>query len=263
VPWYVYGVVSSSAVLNRPPAGLDDQPVELVTSGDVVALASPLDDDAYAPGVVERETANVEWVGPRAMAHDRVLTWASDRAPVVPMPMWTAMFASRAGVEAMLREREGELTAVLVRVSRGREYALRMYRVDAELKTALPELSAAMRELGETAARASVGQRYLLERKMEEQAKTEVRNVAQRVASEVMDRLRPSALATATSPIPRTAAADAPGTMILNAAFLVAPDALRGFQEALTAIVDQYGTRGFRFDFTGPWPPYHFVEAGE
>ena len=47
--------------------------------------------------------------------------------------------------------------------------------------------------------------------------------------------------------------------MILNAAFLVASDCLTDFQGTLTEIVEREQPHGFRFDFTGPWPPYHFV----
>jgi hypothetical protein len=27
----------------------------------------------------------------------------------------------------------------------------------------------------------------------------------------------------------------------------------------VTELVAEYGGRGFRLDFTGPWPPYHFA----
>src|SRR5438874_1458678 len=67
------------------------------------------------------------------------------------------------------------------------------------------------------------------------------------------------------SPIPRVAAdaVDSRGSMVLNAAFLVAPAKLEPFQIALTDLVARHSAVGFRFDFTGPWPPYHFVgEAG-
>ena len=70
------------------------------------------------------------------------------------------------------------------------------------------------------------------------------------------------ALDATTSPIPRVTT-DAPGTMVLNAAFLIAPEGLRTFQERLTAIVDIRQPNGFRFDFTGPWPAYHFALVDE
>ena len=49
------------------------------------------------------------------------------------------------------------------------------------------------------------------------------------------------------------------GRAILNASFLVAPPRVVDFQRALTAMVTKYEPSGFKFDFTGPWPPYHFV----
>ena len=47
--------------------------------------------------------------------------------------------------------------------------------------------------------------------------------------------------------------------MVLNAAFLVAPHQFEALQRTLTSLVARHGPHGFRFDFTGPWPPYHFV----
>ena len=49
------------------------------------------------------------------------------------------------------------------------------------------------------------------------------------------------------------------GRAILNASFLVAPGKVAEFQRALTSMVNNYEPSGFKFDFTGPWPPYHFV----
>jgi hypothetical protein len=46
---------------------------------------------------------------------------------------------------------------------------------------------------------------------------------------------------------------------VLNAAFLVSAAGLEAFQRTLTELVGRHGSHGFRFDFTGPWPPYHFV----
>jgi hypothetical protein len=115
--------------------------------------------------------------------------------------------------------------------------------------------------MADSAAAAAPGQRYLLERKLEAEKKSEVRTVSQRIIDDIMTELGSHALRSARSPIPRIAGADgaARGTMVLNAAFLIDPRGLHAFQAALTASVERYGQRGFRFDFTGPWPPYHFV----
>jgi hypothetical protein len=256
--FYVYGIVPAKAASTGAPAGVDDAAVSVVGEGDLAALVSELTGDSYDPESIAAQSGNVDWVAPRATAHDLVLTWASDRGPVIPLPMFTATFASQDSVRAMLRDRAKTLKSVLDRVGRGREYALRVYRVDAELKAALPQLSDEIASLQAAADAASPGQRYLLQRKLEERSKEELRATSQRISAEIRDELAKVALEATTSPIPRMTA-DAPGTMILNAAFLIAPDGLRAFQERLTRIVNDRQPNGFRFDFTGPWPAYHFA----
>ena len=255
---YAYGIVPAKAGVSGAPTGLDDAGVTLIAEGELGALVSELTGAAYEPDAIAASSGDMEWVAPRAKAHDLVLTWASDRGPVIPLPMFASTFGSADAVRAMLRDRAAELKPVLARVARGREYALRVYRVDAELKAALPSLDEEMAKLKAAAEAASPGQRYLIERKLEERAKEELRSTSQRIAGEIRDALAGVALESATSPIPRVTS-EAPGTMILNAAYLIAPEGLRAFQERLTSIVNERQPSGFRFDFTGPWPAYHFA----
>jgi hypothetical protein len=259
--WYVYGVVPATFAGGSAPGGLDDATVsvERADHGDVAALISRLEHPDYEPTTLEERSGDVEWLSPRAMAHDRVLTWASDHGAVVPLPMFS-LFSGAPAVQTMLHDRELQLAATLDRIGAAREYALRVYRVDAELLESIPALSPRLQELAANAATASPGQRYLLERKLDGEKRSEMRAVTQRVADEIVAELTPSARGIVRSAIPRAVDAEAGrGTMVLNAAFLVAPASLPDFQATLTKLVDARGVHGFRFDFTGPWPPYHFV----
>jgi hypothetical protein len=258
--WYVYGIVPSTMPETVLPDGLDDSGVALERNDRVAALVSVLDGAQYAPAALETNSGDVEWLSPRAVAHDRVLTWASDHGAVVPLPMFS-LFSGQQAVRAMLSERSSQLTSALTRVALGREYALRVYRVDAELLGAATSLSPRLSELAKTAEAASPGQRYLLERKLDGEKKIELRSLSQRIVDDIVRELEPHAARMVRSPIPRAGDAETAtrGTMVLNAAFLVAPDRFEALQEALSSLVARHGAHGFRFDFTGPWPPYHFV----
>ncbi len=259
--WYVYGIVPGEFTGGALPEGLDDTRVSVERHGDFAALVSLLDGESYAPGRVEQSSGDVEWLSPRAMAHDRVLTWASDRGAVVPLPMFS-LFSGRDALRAMLDERASQLSSSLARVKQGREYSLRVYRVDAELLDVIPEMSPRLRELAAEAASASPGQRYLLERKLDGEKRGELRSVTQQVVDEIMKQLAGHTVDLVRSPIPRAAErTTGSGTLVLNAAFLVAPSAIDAFQRTLTSIVSRHDQRGFRFDFTGPWPPYHFAHT--
>jgi len=258
--WYVYGITPATIDLDRAPEGVDDVPLELCADEDLAAVASRLDGAQYSPDEIERGTENVEWLAPRAVAHDRVLTWLSDHGPVVPLPVFS-LFSGEETLRKTLRERRVELRKALHRVDRGREYALRVYRIDAELAVVAADHSPRLAELEQSAASASPGQRYLLERKLDTERKKELHGIGARIAREISATLRPFAVeAVETRVSTRTGRAEAEGTLILDIAFLVDPRRLEDFQRALTEIVAQRGGRGFRFDFTGPWPPYHFVQ---
>src|SRR4051812_3942228 len=138
--WYVYGIVPAETSLSSAPPGIDDAGVALEEHAGVAALVSVLDDRAYAPAAIEANSGDVEWLSPRAVAHDRVLTWASDLGAVVPLPMFS-LFSSDEALRQMLSDRSAQLGATLARVGQGREYALRVYRVDAELLAAVTSLS--------------------------------------------------------------------------------------------------------------------------
>lgn len=255
---YVYGIVPSVLDMSGAPAGIDEGAVQLEPAGDLGALVSPVDAAVYASGVDDR-VGDLAWLGPRAIAHDRVTSWASELGAVVPLPMFS-LFHDDARVRQMLRTRHDELAALLARVAPGREYALRVFRLDDVLHEALARVSPRVAALEREAEAAPPGQRYLLTRKLDGVRRDEAREVSETVARTVYETLAARALAAVADPLPSTVDGAA-GTAVLNASFLVGRNALTPFREALTEMVRQHDPSGFRFEFTGPWPPYHFARS--
>lgn len=260
--YYVYGVTPPALDLTEAPQGIDGTSLGIEADGELAAIVSRLDPSAYAPAEVESRTSDVEWLGPRAMVHDRVLTWASDQGPVVPFPMFSAMFRDVRGVRAMLRDRDAELREALAIAVQGREYGLRVYRDEATLLGAVATLSPRLAELERAAAAAAPGQRYLLERKLETERKTESRRVSEETAREVYETLSANAVAAQRIPMPRDAT-ERRAALALNAVFLVAPESYTSFRGSLGRLATRLEPSGFRFEFSGPWPPYHFVERAD
>jgi gas vesicle protein GvpL/GvpF len=255
---YVYGVVGSSVETATAPQGIEGGAVTLIPNGEVAALSTSVSADDYAPAKVEALTADLEWVSDRATAHDRVLTWASDVGAVIPFPMWT-LFRDAKAVKGMLSKRMNELEQTFKRIADGKEFIVRVYVQPGVLMDNLGEHSAELKSLEAEAAKASPGQRYLLERKIEHVRRDSGRDVTASVAGEIHDALRAASMDTVREQPVNSGAPREQGRAILNASFLVAPARVVEFQRALTAMVTKYEPSGFKFDFTGPWPPYHFV----
>jgi hypothetical protein len=255
---YVYGVVGPSIETATAPAGIDGGSVSVIPGNDFAALATSVSAEDYAPDKVERLTADVDWVSQRAMAHDRVLTWACDNGAVVPFPMWT-LFRDAKAVKGMLAKRAKELKTTFARIGDGREFIVRVYVQPGVLNDRLGEHSDELKSLEADAARSSPGQRYLLERKIENLRRDASRDVATKAAGEIHDSLREASMETVREQPVNSGAPREQGRAILNASFLVAPSRVVEFQTSLTGMVNKYEPSGFKFDFTGPWPPYHFV----
>jgi len=257
--WYVYGIVRDGFDPARAPSGLDDAPIELVKSGRIAALASRMPSSAYGPATIEQNTADVAWLSPRAMAHDRVLTWAQDHGGVIPMPMFS-LWRSDAALGKSLTQRATGLAGVFKRVHGADEFGLRVYRRDDAMLATIHEQDKGMAKLRAAAQGASPGQRYLLERKYAEQGKQAVLDASAKAAKHIFTGLKNLSRAAVARPLAEKAKASAAeATLVLNGAFLVDRSKVDAFREAVGAIVRDYQPRGLTFDFTGPWPPYNFV----
>ena len=254
---YVYAAVPPATAVEVAPPGVDEQPVQLVVSDDLAALVSEVDASTYGEGLDDR-VADVAWIAPRATAHDAVLTWASDVGAVVPLPI-LSLFRSEDAVRSMLAARRSELLSLLGYVSRGREYGVRIFRLDDELRRSLGSFSMRVATLeAEVAGAKSPGQGYLLGRKLDQARKDELRAVAAEMAMVAYNELAARSIASTQDALPK-ASPEQTGAAVLNASFLVAHDRIDEFRAAVTELVRAHERRGFRVEFTGPWPPYHFT----
>lgn len=229
--------------------------------GDLAALVSTLDAGAYAGEAAAQRSADPEWLAPRAVTHDAVVMWASDIGPVVPLPMWV-MFGDSEGVASMLASRGPVLQRGLDSVSGTREYAVRVVADRQALAEAAVSLDPALAALDQQAQTAPPGQAYLLRRKLASARKNSTRDVAAQVANEIHSALTAAARASTLRSQSGGAAGDRPN-LILDGAYLVPEDQYDDFRLVLTRLIERYGASGCRFEFTGPWPPYHFVRGDE
>ena len=259
---YVYGIVRDTFDATGAPGGLDDTPVAVAKSGRIGALMSRVPDAGYEPKLIEERSGDVAWLSPRAMAHDRVLTWAHDHGGVIPMPMFS-LWRSEGAVARSLAEQGADLSRVFERVSGADEFGLRVHRRDAALLASIDDFDPEIARLRREAGAASPGQRYLLEAKVAEQAKGAVRAAAQSMVRKIFEELRAISRDALQRPLtPEAGGARVPdATLVLNGAFLVDRKRLDAFRAAVGDHVRDYQPRGLAFDFTGPWPPYNFVSA--
>jgi hypothetical protein len=134
-----------------------------------------------------------------------------------------------------------------------------VYIQPGKFQEGLSRQSAELNALEAEISTASPGQKYLLQRKLEGLRKDSGKEVAARTANDIHDALKVESMESVREQPVNSGAPREQGRAILNASFLVKPARVVDFQRALTAMVNRFEPAGCKFDFTGPWPPYHFV----
>jgi hypothetical protein len=239
---YVYGLVSADTEL---PPNLDG----LGPSGRVSTIAH----ERIAAIVSDVPTDRPLGTRDDLIAHERVLDTIAERSAVLPM-RFPAVVEEEGVVQELLAPHQERFVEALARVDGLVQFTLKgRYEQDAvlrEIAQADEEIMALrerVRDLPEDASyydRIRLGE--LVVNAMKERRDADGRRV--------LERLQPFATDISTRPV-------AQPDDVLNAAFLVARDQVKQFDDAVEEVGRELAGR-VRFRLVGPLAPYDFVSEG-
>jgi hypothetical protein len=260
--FYVYCVGEREALAplfdaELPEAIEEGAGLEAIEAGGLAAIVSAVPLDTYGEGALAERLSDAAWTATRALRHERVAEHFARRASVVPL-RFGAIYLRREGVAAMVKARAAQFREVLVRLEGREEWGLNVYVERTRLREELTNLSARLREMVERADASTPGQAYLLRKKIEGLRDEEARVETRRVAREVEEGLAASCDAAARLRVLKDEATEQ-GELAARLAFLVRRERFGDFRAAAETLADRYTPLGFRFELTGPWPPYNFA----
>jgi hypothetical protein len=235
---YVYCIIRSDQANSFGAIGIGEEPAPVYTvrCDDLSAVVSD------APlGVLDPTRENV-------LAHQRVNETVMTEYTVLPMSFNT-VFKTRDDVTAFLKSAYRAFSDVLDKMENKLEFGLKvLWDRDAVIREIEEEDDDIHRLKNQIAAQK--GSTYFARMQYGRLIDASLQAKSERYVSEIFERLRDvSVAARANKPIG--------DRMILNAAFLVSRDAEEDFDKR----VKQLGASHDRltFKYTGPWPPYNFV----
>lgn len=236
----------------RVPSGLPgaEPPRVLAAGRSMWLVVSEVSGRAYGSASIDRGLGDLEWVAPRAVAHEVVVEYFARRFDVVPMKLFTIFRTGERALEHVASRRD--LPAIFTRIGGAAEWTVRLQRsVVDESKTA-----GHRRRPAATRRSPVVGSGVEFLRRKRSQ-RDEERSAAERTQAFV--RRAYAALA-------RVARADlqkdtaVPGaTVLLDAVFLVSRARLAKFEAEVRRVGRAAGDVGVELALSGPWPAYHFA----
>jgi hypothetical protein len=216
------------------------------------AIVQSVPESQYGEAALARGLQNLDWVGPRAIAHERVIESFLTSPALLPMQLFT-LFTSDARVVEHVRSDRARIARILKRIENKVEWGLRLTYADRKgprrttRKTSSPDLSGP-RAGAEFLAR----KRDILA--VNRTRLADVRKRAERVYKAVS---RKAAASRRRTSLERAA----PGSrLLLDAAFLVSAAKSGTFKSAIRQHARDLRAAGVEVSLTGPWPAYNFIQ---
>ena len=235
---YVYCIIKSSRELHFGAIGLGSQPSEVHTIHyrDLAAVVSdtPI-------GVHDPTRDNV-------LAHQTVNETVMREHTVIPMSFGT-VFKTREDIIELLRSAYDAFGDVLNKMQNKLEFGLKiLWDRDLVIREIENDDDDIRRLKGEISSQK--GSTYFARMQYGRLVDAALQSLSEKYVAEIFEALRDVAVASrANKPIG--------DKMIMNAAFLVAREKETAFDQKVKAIGAKFDKLTFKY--TGPWPPYNFV----
>ncbi len=234
---YVYCVIQSAEPLKFGAAGIEERSeIHTVHHRDLAAVVSdvPL-------GVLDSTRENV-------LAHERVNEIVMREHTVIPMSFGT-IFKTRDDIVQLLRSAYDAFGDVLLKMRDKMEFGLKVLWDRDSIVHDIEEEDEGISRLKKEIA-LQKGSTYFARMQYGRAIDAALQSRSERYGSEILDRLRDVAVASRINkPIG--------DKMIMNAAFLVSRDREAAFDARVKSIAAAHDKLTFKY--TGPWPPYNFV----
>ena len=235
---YVYCIIKSEAPLSFGPLGIGVEPsdVHTVNYREIAAVVS------NTPMVVNDPTRD------NVLAHQRVNETVMQKHTVIPMSFGT-VFKTDDDIIELLRSAYDAFTDVLNKMQDKFEFGLKVLWDRDQMIREIEEEDEDIRRLkGEISSQK--GSTYFARMQYGRLIDAALQARSERYVAEIFYALRDVSVASRSNkPIG--------DRMIMNAAFLVVRELEQAFDVRMKDIGERYDKLTFKF--TGPWPPYNFV----
>ncbi len=235
---YVYCIIQASGSLQFGPIGMGVEPamVHTINYKEIAAVVSDTPVD-----VLDATRENV-------LAHERVNESVMRRFTVIPMSFGT-VFKTRDDIVQLLRSAYEAFRDVLAKMQDKLEFGLKVLWDRDVIIQEIEREDDDIRQL-KTEIASQKGSTYFARMQYGRLIDAALQARADRYVADIFEQLRDTSVASrANKPIG--------DRMIMNAAFLVSRDKEDAFDKRVKKIGAQYDPLTFKY--TGPWPPYNFV----
>jgi len=251
---WVYAVAADAApAFTGGPIGVAGGAARPLSAAGLTAIVGSVAESEFGEAALRQNLEDLDWLERTARAHHEVIETVTKERPVVPMRLAT-VYSTDEAAAGMLMERAADLREALTRLAGCSEWGVKGHAV-------MPGDDAAGQQPEADGPSTGPGAAYLRRRRVQLTARRDARQEAVASAQAVHAELDRLAASARLYPPQSPEIAGHSGSMVLNAAYLVADDRAEEFGTAVTELAARHGA--LQLTLTGPWPAYSFTGRNE
>ena len=263
----LYAILPAGLLALMPLAGIDaDRPVYILESSHLQAVVSRVRAARFDLPALEAGLSNPDWLETHVRAHQQVLdSLVATGQPVLPMRFCT-LYRDEAAVQSILSAHAEPMRVELDRLGGKQEWGVKLFVHGKMLRATIlsPDGSSGdwaqndeIMALQTKIDGLSAGAAFLFKKKLAAAVDERAEELAFSIALRSHERLSSCAAEAVTNALYK--GKDLP-QMFLNAAYLVVEAESAAFFESLGQMDQLYSAAGVRYEVSGPWPAYNFIQ---
>ncbi|MGD6818886.1 GvpL/GvpF family gas vesicle protein [Metabacillus sp. 84] len=259
---YLYGLIPAEEAAERtlPSFKGFDQTSDSFSAqfGKVNAVVCELDPAEYSEDQIKEKVNEVEWLHEKAFHHHEILMMLEKEYTLIPTKFCT-IYSSMESLEETVVQYQDRMADLFSYLEGKEEWNVKIYSNDKEMRETFGDSNPTVLAKKEEMAQLPPGRQYFEKRKLEQLVDREMELEKNRICEQIHEELIPFS---ADSTVKKTWSQDVTGRdeqMCWNSVYLLPKDQIALFREKIQEAAESNLEAGWKFEPTGPWPPYHFA----
>ncbi|MBS2970243.1 GvpL/GvpF family gas vesicle protein [Metabacillus sp. KIGAM252] len=229
-----------------------------VEFGSVTAVICELDPAEYSEEQIKEKVNEMEWLHEKAFHHHEMLMMLEKGYTLIPTKFCT-IYSSLDSLTETITQYKERMLELFVYLEGKEEWNVKIFSDDSQMRETFGENNPTVMAKKEEIAQLPPGRQYFEKRKLDQLVDREMELEKNRICEQIHKDLVPFS---EDNTVKKTWSQDVTGRdeqMCWNSVYLLPKDQIAAFKEKIQHAAEAYQESGWKFEPTGPWPPYHFA----
>ncbi|NQU99329.1 MAG: GvpL/GvpF family gas vesicle protein [Parcubacteria group bacterium] len=261
---YLY-CIRAKASFGFSAEGIGGGKIFIIPYQDLEAVISEVCLEEFGSGEIQKKAQeDLGWIKRKAQIHEKIIEEAmgirkeNNSQVVIPMK-FGSIFKTKKKLEEILDKHHSKFKRILKNLAGKQEWAVKVYLSRKAFEKEIKKVSPVVQEKEKEIAKFPEGMAYFMQKQIDESVAKEADKAIEKYIGSFFENLKEYAITGIKGNILEKELTGKSLPMVLNAIFLILEERLEDFIKQVDKLNQEYKTKGFYFEYSGPWPPYNFI----